>query len=40
MSAGLNRPIEHLAESQKLTVDAFVNLFQIQLRTERNMAAP
>ena len=34
MSAGINRPIEHLAESQKLTADAIINLYEIQLRTE------
>lgn len=29
-----NRPSEHLTESQKLTADALVSLFEIQLRTE------
>ncbi len=34
MSAGPSRPASHLAESQKLTADAIVNLYEIQLRTE------
>ncbi|MBN8245139.1 hypothetical protein JF546_19145 [Nitratireductor aquimarinus] len=29
-----NRPQEHLAESQKLTADAIINLYEIRLRTE------
>ncbi|MBN7759786.1 hypothetical protein JYP52_01440 [Nitratireductor aquibiodomus] len=30
----MNRPQEHLAESQKLTADAIINLYEIRLRTE------
>lgn len=34
MSVEPNKPIEHLTESQKLTADAYVNLYEIQLKTE------
>ena len=34
MSAGINRPIEHLEDAQELTADGVVNLFEIRLRTE------
>ncbi|ESY35772.1 hypothetical protein NKK48_01580 [Mesorhizobium sp. C386A] len=30
----INKPDEHMTESQKLTADAFVNLYEIQLKTE------
>ncbi|RWM90014.1 MAG: hypothetical protein EOR84_22660 [Mesorhizobium sp.] len=30
----MNKPQEHMTESQKLTADAFVNLYEIRLRTE------
>ncbi|WP_181176981.1 MULTISPECIES: hypothetical protein [unclassified Mesorhizobium] len=30
----INKPIEHMTESQKLTADGYVNLYEIQLRTE------
>lgn len=29
-----NRPIEHLREAEKLTADALIDLYEIQLRTE------
>ncbi|TGT64095.1 MULTISPECIES: hypothetical protein [unclassified Mesorhizobium] len=34
MSVEANKPLEHMQDAQKLTADGYVNLYEIQLKTE------